>query len=365
MPSGKGEKPKVYVGETSYDRIDIDNIKVIGCTGKNNPTNFMFDDGNHVYKYTVADSQLHMNFNNKAITCEEWDVVYAPDPYDIFGKIADMVCSQEDLLIESEPVDYNVFTKLKDLPEVEETYCWTIWNKDGEVELFSGFNSFYGTGSKLGKDQRRQRIDRIIECYGDDVDKNTLEDVQKRLQDYLLDSANSSSKKEEKLHIRESILSLAKMIGNEELQQELTKLIYRPMDEMYIPIPNSAQFHLEHPDFFGKGYGKIESGSSKLLLPKQERVFNLVFEPSGDSLPAYITQDNGKAIESVEKQSYLGEWILRGIFQLREYEPLTSERLKELNINGIRLTKYKGSDDIHIEFIWIDEENPPNGFIAK
>lgn len=92
--------------------------------------------------------------------------------------------------------------------------------------------------------------------------------------------------------------------------------------------------------------------------------FNLVFEPSGDSLPAYITQDEGKAIESVEKQSYLGEWILREVFQLGEYEPLTTERLEELNINGIRLTKYRGSKDIHLEFIWIDEENPPKGYIS-
>ena len=137
------------------------------------------------------------------------------------------------------------------------------------------------------------------------------------------------------------------------------------MDEMYIPIPDSAKFHKEHPDFFGPGFGRLKIGTNKLELPKEERRFNLVFEPSGDVLPAYITQDNGKAIESVEKQSYLGEWILRGIFQLKEYEPLTSKRLIELNINGLRFTKYKGSNDIHVEFIWIDEDNPPTGFIPR
>ena len=65
-----------------------------------------------------------------------------------------------------------------------------------------------------------------------------------------------------------------------------------------------------------------------------------MFEPSGDSLPVYITQDHGKAIESAEKQSYLGEWILRGVFQLDEYEPLTAQKLKELNINGLKFSKY-------------------------
>ena len=45
--------------------IDIDKLEILGCTGKQYPTNFYFTDGKHVYKYTAADSQLHMNFNNK------------------------------------------------------------------------------------------------------------------------------------------------------------------------------------------------------------------------------------------------------------------------------------------------------------
>lgn len=141
--------------------------------------------------------------------------------------------------------------------------------------------------------------------------------------------------------------------------------MYRPMDEMYIPIPDSAQFHQNHPDFFGKNFGKLKPRTSKLALDKEQRRFNLIFEPSGDSLPVYITQDNGKAIESAEKQSYLGEWILRGIFQLDEYEPLTSQKLEELNINGLRFSRYEDSDDIHMEFIWIDESNPPKGYIKR
>lgn len=40
MPSCKGDDSKIYVGETTYDKIDIDNISILGCTGKNNPTNF-------------------------------------------------------------------------------------------------------------------------------------------------------------------------------------------------------------------------------------------------------------------------------------------------------------------------------------
>ena len=55
------------------------------------------------------------------------------------------------------------------------------------------------------------------------------------------------------------------------------------------------------------------------------------------------------------------------IFILQEREVLTGPRLNELEINGIRLTKFKNGE-IGIEFIWIDTENPPSdsiGWVAK
>ncbi|WP_435301226.1 hypothetical protein, partial [Dubosiella newyorkensis] len=58
----------------------------------------------------------------------------------------------------------------------------------------------------------------------------------------------------------------------------------------------------------------------------------------------------------------LGEWILRKVFQLKEYEVLTHERLDELGINGIRVQKYKGSNSIHLHFIWIDDDHLPDDY---
>lgn len=55
------------------------------------------------------------------------------------------------------------------------------------------------------------------------------------------------------------------------------------------------------------------------------------------------------------------------IFILQEREVLTGQRLNELEINGIRLTKFKNGE-IGIEFIWIDTENPPRdaiGWVVK
>lgn len=364
MPSSKSQEPKIYVGETSYDKIDIEKIEILGCTGKNYPTNFYFTDGKHVYKYTAADSQLHMNFNNKDIVCDEWDVKYAEDAHSIFGKIADMVYPEEASL--GVAAESNEFYKTsRKYAEPVETYCWTIWNKNGETELYSGFNSFYGTGSKMGKDQRKQRIQKLREKYKDRIMDETLEEIGDGISSFLLEPASSASDKALKTRLRAYIMGLAKESGDKELEEDVTKVLYRPMDEMYIPIPDSAQFHKMHPNFFGKDFGRLVPGTSKLALSKEQRRFNLIFEPSGDSLPVYITQDNGKAIESAEKQTYLGEWILRGVFQLSEYEPLTSEKLQELNINGLRFSRYEDSDDIHMEFIWIDEQNPPKGYIAR
>ena len=365
MPSSKNEEAKIFVGETAYDKIDIENLTIIGCTGKNNPTNFFFSDGKHTYKYTSADSQLHMSFDNRNIVCDEWNVKYADDAHAIFGKIADIVYPKAEELLPEDDITESIDEVSKPKLEIEETYCWTIWNKNRETEMYSGFNSFFGTGSKMGKDQRKQRIEKLYTEYEDQVEYNILYEIKQGMTEFLLEPASSVDEKAQKVRLREYLVRLAKQSGTFELKKDIFKLLYRPMDEMYIPIPDSAQFHKDHPNFFGKGYGKTKPGTNKLELPKEARRFNLIFEPSGDVLPAYITQDNGKAIESAEKQTYLGEWILRGVFQLEEYEPLTSARLAELNINGLRFTKYKGSEDIHIEFIWIDEENPPKGFIPR
>ncbi|WP_078840505.1 hypothetical protein [Streptococcus pneumoniae] len=48
---------------------------------------------------------------------------------------------------------------------------------------------------------------------------------------------------------------------------------------------------------------------------------------------------------------------------MKEREVLTGQRLNELEINGIRLTKFKNGE-IGIEFIWIDIENPPSDAIG-
>ena len=345
MPSKKGDSPVIYVGETSYNLIDIDKIIIKGCTSPKNPTNFDFSDGNHRYRFTSADSQLLMDFDNLNIIQENWDVVYADDAYSLFANLANQIYGDTS-------------------PKMTESYAWMITNANGEVESFSGFNSFFGVGSKLGTNQRIQRIDSFVETYQSNIDPQQMERIAKYLRWFLLRKASTKKEKNQKVILRKKIMEEAQNTQNIEFVHSVEKLVYRPKDELYIPIPNAKTFHLQHPNFFGPGIGTFKENSNKLALSPEKCQFNLVFEPSGEIIRSFITQDNGKAIESVEKQSYLGEWILRGVFQLAEYEPLTTERLNEIGINGIRLYKLENSDDVHLQFIWIDPDNPPKDYIC-
>ena len=348
MPSTKRKKSYIYVGETSYDKIDIDNIEIEGCTSAKKPLNFIFTDGNHKYKFTAADCQLFMYFDIDKIIQDIWEVKYTDDAYAIFSNIADTLFANKDKQIES--------------------YSWLITNSKGEVNQFSGFNSFFGIGSKLAKTERKKRIKRMREKYSDAVNTESLEFILNSLHEYWSTPALKYAEKQEKVKARSNLIEHLDSIANEDFKDEIKKVLFRPKDEIYIPIPNSAKFHTEHPDFFSTGAGHLKKEGNKnikLSSSKEQRKFTLVFEPSGTKIESFITQDAGKAIESYAKQSRLGEWILREIFKLDEYEPLTKKRLDELEINGIRLVKDPDSGEIHLHFIWIDKKNLPDDFIKK
>ncbi len=344
MPSKKGENPKIYVGEIDYLPIDIENIEIEGATSLKTPTNFKFNDGKHFYKYTSADSQLYMNFKNKDIVLEEWELEYVKDPFYIFENL-------------------HLLSRKSEENKILQTVSWMIANKDGKVEESSGFNAFDGS-SKIGKSSREKRIKKVEKYLKDNFcieDSNFIIDILKKI---LIENNKTAEKKE----LRFKLINYIKNLNDDYLKYEIEKMVYRPVGEVYIPIPDSKNFHKNFPDFFAKDAGKLEEGKSSLVLSKEKRTFKLKFISSGNVIDAYINQDAGKAIQSIDRQDILGEWLLRGVFQLKERELLTAERLAELHINAIRFTKYVDTDVIGIEFIWIDENNPPEdaiGWVAK
>jgi len=356
MPSKKGSVPTIYVGETDYTPIDIDNLKIIGATSKDKSNNFKFSDGRHTYKYTSADSQLYMKFHNKEIIVDEWSVEYVEDPFVIFENL--------DKLLLSDVAE-------EDRSEIEESFSWMIPNKNGEVEESSGYNGFNG-GLKLAKDGREKRADNLYKKFYMHVDLPKFEKVMADLRVILNGEWKTKEKKLELDRLRLDLLSEVEKLNNVELAEKIEKTLYRDASEMYIPIPVSRWFHDNNPNFFGPNVGTFQTEKGrekKLALPVDERIFRLEFMPSGDAVQAYINQDDGKGIQSIGKQTILGEWILREVFRLNNRQLLTTKRLNELEINGIRLNKFKDqSRGIGLEFIWIDVDNPPEdaiGWIAE
>lgn len=346
MPSKRGEDPQIFVGETDYLPIDIDKLKIMGSTALRNSANFKFTDGRHIYKYADADSQLFMSFHNKKIIVDTWQVNYVSDAFSFFENL-------------------HKSTTTVSKPKTEyETVSWMIANKDGSVEESSGYNGFDGA-TKLSKANgyREKRIKTFKEKYETGISEDDMKIIIDYLEQILLNDYPTKNDKKKMKKIRSELRDKVISIGNDEVKSAVFAMVYRPVSEMYIPIPESRSFHNEHPNFFGEKIGTFEGSSNRLALSKEERKFELKFLPSGDKIEAYINQDNGKSIQSTNKQGILGEWILRGVFQLKEYEPLTGIRLNELGINGIRLIRFDDKK-IGLEFIWIDVENPPEDAIG-
>ena len=250
--------------------------------------------------------------------------------------------------------------------DILETVSWVITDKNGNVEENSGFNGFNG-GSKLAKKDRLPRIIKFQHRFKNELSSEEMAFAIHSLEEILLKSWKTKEEKNQMKIIREKLVDFAHLKNNRNLKKSIEKLVYRPVSEVYIPIPESNHFHTERPDFFGKNIGTFKPGTKKLALSKENRTFKLKFLPSGDIIDAYINQESGKAIQSIDKQDILGNWILRGVFQLAEREILTAQRLDELEINGIRLSKFRNCE-IGIEFIWIDIDNPPSdaiGWVAK
>ncbi len=105
----------------------------------------------------------------------------------------------------------------------------------------------------------------------------------------------------------------------------------RPRDpnEVYIPIP--AWLHRSFPDFF----------------PPRDTHFELLL-PNGEKMEAKVCQDGSKALMS-KHNADLGKWLLREIFDLKEGELLTYEKLEEIGVDSVVIYKV-GEKKYDIDF---------------
>ena len=89
-----------------------------------------------------------MDFKNSEIVKETWSVKYADDAYSLFSNLSNQI-----------------YGSGEEKKEIVESYSWMITNKRDEVELFSGFNSFYGVGSKMALSSREKAVEKIKTRY--------------------------------------------------------------------------------------------------------------------------------------------------------------------------------------------------------
>lgn len=334
----KGE-PYIMVGETSYNSIDIDSLSIIGPTSPNMLQNFQFTDGQHLYQYNSADSQLLMSFkghtgngtSNEDIGIEKWPVNYVEDPFKLFANL-----NSEATNALSDHVVQSVTFMIK-------------------IERRSGFNAWYGA-PKNKLTAKNVKYKRVVELAN--KSKNLPSDWISIFQKVALEDFNSNDDKVLREQLRDYLINC--LTPNSALFESTTTALWRNYKtpyEVYIPIQNSKKFHDKYPDFFVKNGGLLNGKT--LVSSKNNRTFTMEFLPSEERMQMFINQDNGKAIQSLNSQFIFGKWVLKNIFQLKDRELLTTDTLDALGINAITFTKYDDNRPLSMKFTYVDSHNLP------
>lgn len=95
----------------------------------------------------------------------------------------------------------------------------------------------------------------------------------------------------------------------------------RDFGEVYIPIP--SEIHKQFPNFF----------------PDRDKLFDLKI-PTGEIFSAKVCQDNSKALMTNPNKA-LSDWLLRKVFQVKEGELLTIEKMEALGFDSVIIIKDK------------------------
>lgn len=116
----------------------------------------------------------------------------------------------------------------------------------------------------------------------------------------------------------------------------------RDFGEVYIPIPK--EIHNKFPNFF----------------PERDIEFQLEI-PTGQILKASVCQDNSKALMTNPNKA-LSDWLLRKVFDLKEGELATIEKMDELGFDSVIIEKIgnniykidKAKSESYSDFIGIE-----------
>lgn len=136
--------------------------------------------------------------------------------------------------------------------------------------------------------------------------------------------------------------------------------LLRPLNEIYIPIPR--EFHRKYPDFFVRNIFEFEDIQKRYNGPKNDKPqvrFHLNL-PNGKRIPALVTQENMKGLQSGSNyerdengnlfgQAALGQWLLVDVLGLKSRELVTLDWLEKRGTDSVKIWRKK--DDYEEFFI--------------
>ena len=220
MPLKNSDKPQIKVGETSYLSIDSNKIEIIN-KNKKYPQNFDFTDGQHNYRYTSSDSQLLMDFKNKEIVLETWDINYHEDPFFFFENL------HQFNFLGDKSTTFITNSEAQSDEKIIDSVSWMIANKNGQLETSSGFNAFDGS-TKLPLDIRKEKITKIKEKFSSLILNTDLNYIISALEEVLLRSWTQSAKDiNEKKLLRTKLIVYISRLNNQSLINDIEKLVFR------------------------------------------------------------------------------------------------------------------------------------------
>jgi len=351
---------RVYVGESDYSFMDESNLSFSTPNESKRVSSLQFSDGKNDYKYTPADSTLYMRFvHTKRFDIggdivDEFAVKQLPDPHaSLIRLIQDDVAEllplepEEKLGSQKQPdneTDPQSMVEQAYIPEVSEM-----------TDLDTGIIPVVpATVAPKARMKGKPHSSRTI--AGENIPSEAKPEATVifpifRLTEYGDTPAGEVDSKSG-LNVR---LGAPKNKGTD------TK---RPVNEVEIKIPDPRKFYEEFPDFFGVNDGgvpisklqKIGTKWKTAFEDKDDRTFDLVLRQSGQEMEAILTGDGNKQLMSKHRQVILGGWILSQVFQLGEYERLDRNKLDQLEIDSIKLTRL-GNRRVGMEFIKATDED--------
>lgn len=343
----------VHVGESDYSLMDEQNLSYTSPDGSKKITSIVFTDGKKEYKYTPADSTLHMRFMHRKSVhdggeiVDQFAVAQLEDPHESLVRMLNEDLAQSTPLT-LQAIEQEEIQTASSMKPVEAGTDQRLFDTTPIVSA-----KVETTGLAVGEKSNRKKDHEQL--HSKETASHDSEFEVNSGEIFVFPMFRLSKHKETPAGELDGESGLNLRCGG---PKNIGSTTPRPVHEVEIKIPESRKFHEMFPEFFGVNDSGIaisklfQEGKSwkSIFESKDDRSFELVLTQSDTSMEALIYGQSNKQIMSRYHQNILGEWIVSRMFQLSPYEPLDRKKLDEFGIDCIRLTRL-GNRRVGLEFI--------------